>query len=231
MLTWRAGYTVQVLHLLRLQRRGRRDHHRLQRVRRALHPHRQHRRLLHRGHQQRGQPAKVPIVAGEEGICKGCGVATLSISYYDLGYARPARWPMTSWPTAQTPPRMDRCQYAPKFTKEYNATICTGSGHHASQRLYRHRRLRASGGASALPARAARSASPPRGRPASPGSPRGTELAGPGIPQPLGRLRTVPSPLNSPALFGGGGTGLRDPFPCLRPSADHCGKKEESLHR
>lgn len=30
-------------------------------------------------------PAKTPIVAGEENICKGCGVATLSISYYDLG--------------------------------------------------------------------------------------------------------------------------------------------------
>ncbi len=30
-------------------------------------------------------PAKVPVVAGEEGICKGCGVATLSISYYELG--------------------------------------------------------------------------------------------------------------------------------------------------
>ncbi|MBQ3866457.1 MAG: ABC transporter substrate-binding protein [Clostridia bacterium] len=29
---------------------------------------------------------KVPCVAGEEGICSGCGVATLSISYYDLGY-------------------------------------------------------------------------------------------------------------------------------------------------
>ena len=29
--------------------------------------------------------AKVPIIAGEEGICSGCGVATLSISYYDLG--------------------------------------------------------------------------------------------------------------------------------------------------
>lgn len=28
---------------------------------------------------------KVPVVAGEEGICSGCGVATLSISYYDLG--------------------------------------------------------------------------------------------------------------------------------------------------
>lgn len=29
---------------------------------------------------------KVPVVCGEEGICKGCGIATLSISYYDLGY-------------------------------------------------------------------------------------------------------------------------------------------------
>lgn len=32
-------------------------------------------------------PAGVPVVAGEEGICSGCGVATLSISYYDLGVA------------------------------------------------------------------------------------------------------------------------------------------------
>ena len=31
-------------------------------------------------------PAGVPIIAGEEGICAGCGVATLSIDYYDLGY-------------------------------------------------------------------------------------------------------------------------------------------------
>lgn len=30
--------------------------------------------------------ANVPIIAGEEGICKGCGVATLSISYYSIGY-------------------------------------------------------------------------------------------------------------------------------------------------
>lgn len=30
-------------------------------------------------------PAGTPIIAGEEGICKGCGVATLSISYYDIG--------------------------------------------------------------------------------------------------------------------------------------------------
>ena len=31
-------------------------------------------------------PAGVPAICGEEGICSGCGVATLSISYYDLGY-------------------------------------------------------------------------------------------------------------------------------------------------
>jgi len=31
-------------------------------------------------------PAKVPVIAGEEGICKGCGIATLTISYYDIGY-------------------------------------------------------------------------------------------------------------------------------------------------
>ncbi len=30
-------------------------------------------------------PAKKPVVAGEEGICKGCGCVTLSISYYELG--------------------------------------------------------------------------------------------------------------------------------------------------
>ena len=32
------------------------------------------------------RPAKKPVFAGEEGICAGCGVATLSISYYDLGF-------------------------------------------------------------------------------------------------------------------------------------------------
>ena len=32
------------------------------------------------------RPAGISVIAGEEGICAGCGVATLSISYYDLGY-------------------------------------------------------------------------------------------------------------------------------------------------
>lgn len=30
-------------------------------------------------------PTKVPIIAGESGICKGCGIATLAISYEKLG--------------------------------------------------------------------------------------------------------------------------------------------------
>ena len=33
------------------------------------------------------EPAGIPIIAGEEGICKGCGIATLSISYDNIGYA------------------------------------------------------------------------------------------------------------------------------------------------
>lgn len=32
------------------------------------------------------RPAKVPIIAGEADTCSGCGIATMSIDYYDLGY-------------------------------------------------------------------------------------------------------------------------------------------------
>ncbi len=32
-------------------------------------------------------PAKIPVVCGEENMCKTGGLATLSISYYDMGYA------------------------------------------------------------------------------------------------------------------------------------------------
>lgn len=31
-------------------------------------------------------PAGMPVFTGEEGICSGCGVATLTISYYDIGF-------------------------------------------------------------------------------------------------------------------------------------------------
>lgn len=33
------------------------------------------------------EPKGVPLIAGEAGICKKCGIATLSITYYDIGYA------------------------------------------------------------------------------------------------------------------------------------------------
>ena len=32
------------------------------------------------------RPAGVPIIAGEAGLCASCGIATMSIDYYDLGY-------------------------------------------------------------------------------------------------------------------------------------------------
>ena len=31
------------------------------------------------------RPAGIPVITGEEGICSGCGIATLSISYYGIG--------------------------------------------------------------------------------------------------------------------------------------------------
>ncbi|MBQ8556474.1 MAG: ABC transporter substrate-binding protein [Clostridia bacterium] len=64
-------------------------------------------------------PAKVPVVAGESGICSGCGVATLSISYYDLGYATGlmAYDVLVNGADISTMP----IQSAPNFTKMYNA--------------------------------------------------------------------------------------------------------------
>ena len=72
------------------------------------------------------QPAGVPIIAGEEGICKGCGVATLSISYYDLGVAtgKMAVKILTGEADISEMP----IEYAPQFTKEYNPTLCEALG-------------------------------------------------------------------------------------------------------
>ena len=70
--------------------------------------------------------AKVPIIAGEEGICKGCGVATLSISYYDLGY-KTGEMAYDILVNGADVTKME-VQYAPSFTKEYNATICQTLG-------------------------------------------------------------------------------------------------------
>ena len=61
-------------------------------------------------------PAGVPIIAGEEGICKGCGVATLSISYYDLGYTT-GQMAYEVLVNKADPATME-IKYAPKFTKD-----------------------------------------------------------------------------------------------------------------
>ena len=72
------------------------------------------------------RPAKIPVVAGEEGICAGCGVATLSISYYDLGVGTgkmAAKILKGEADISQMP-----IEYAPQFTKKYNKTICDELG-------------------------------------------------------------------------------------------------------
>ena len=65
-------------------------------------------------------PAGVPVVAGEEGICAGCGVATLSISYYDLGYAtgEMAAQILAEGADVSAMP----VQFAAAVTKKYNAS-------------------------------------------------------------------------------------------------------------
>lgn len=67
-------------------------------------------------------PAGIPVIAGEEGICAGCGVATLSISYYDLGVGtgKMAAKILKGEANISEMP----IEYAPQFTKKYNKEIC-----------------------------------------------------------------------------------------------------------
>jgi len=71
-------------------------------------------------------PAKKAIICGEEGICSGCGVATLSINYYDIGYTagEMAYDVLTKGADIAAMP----IEFAPKVTKEYNADICQTLG-------------------------------------------------------------------------------------------------------
>lgn len=62
-------------------------------------------------------PAKVPLIAGEEGICKKCGVATLSISYYDIGY-KTGEMAYEILVNGANPAEME-IEYAKDLTKEY----------------------------------------------------------------------------------------------------------------
>lgn len=67
------------------------------------------------------EPAKVPVIAGEEGICKGCGVATLTISYYDLGYTT-GKMAVRVLQGADVSTM--KIEYAANPIKEYNAELC-----------------------------------------------------------------------------------------------------------
>ena len=71
------------------------------------------------------RPAKKPVFAGEEGICAGCGVATLSISYYDLGYTtgEMAVKILKGEADIATMP----IEYT-TVTKKYNKTLCDDLG-------------------------------------------------------------------------------------------------------
>ena len=70
-------------------------------------------------------PAKVPAICGEEGICSGCGVATLSISYYDLGVTtgKMAAKILTGEADISKMP----IEYT-GATKKYNASMCDALG-------------------------------------------------------------------------------------------------------
>ena len=72
------------------------------------------------------EPAGVPIIAGEEGICAGCGVATLSINYYDLGVTtgKMAAKILTGESNISEMP----IEYFPDPVKKYNPAICEALG-------------------------------------------------------------------------------------------------------
>ena len=71
-------------------------------------------------------PAGTPIIAGEENACKGFGVATLSINYYDIGYIA-GQMAVEILVNGTNPGDID-IKFAPETTKVYNAEICEKLG-------------------------------------------------------------------------------------------------------
>lgn len=71
-------------------------------------------------------PAKIPVIAGEQGICTGCGIATLSISYYDIGY-KAGEMAYDVLANGADISTMD-IESAPEVTKMYNKEICDTLG-------------------------------------------------------------------------------------------------------
>ena len=72
------------------------------------------------------RPKKVPIIAGEADTCKGCGVASLSIDYYDLGYAT-GKMAVKILRDGADITKMP-IEYAPEVTALYNEEICKELG-------------------------------------------------------------------------------------------------------
>ncbi|MGN0529762.1 MAG: ABC transporter substrate-binding protein [Eubacterium sp.] len=72
------------------------------------------------------EPAGVPIIAGEEGICRGCGVGTLSISYYSIGQ-KAGEMAAEILLNGENPAEME-IQYAADLTKKYVAERATALG-------------------------------------------------------------------------------------------------------
>ena len=70
--------------------------------------------------------AGTPVIAGEAGICKGCGVATLSIDYYELGKitGQMAAKILTGEADISTMP----VEFAPTATKQANMANCEKLG-------------------------------------------------------------------------------------------------------
>ena len=71
-------------------------------------------------------PTGTPIIAGEEGICSGCGVATLSISYYDLG-VKTGKMAIEIL-KGQTKVEEMAIGYVDTFQKKYNKANCEALG-------------------------------------------------------------------------------------------------------
>ena len=70
--------------------------------------------------------SNTPVIAGESGLCKGCGVATLSIDYYELGKitGQMAAKILTGEADVSTMP----IQFAPSVTKQANMANCQKLG-------------------------------------------------------------------------------------------------------
>ena len=67
-----------------------------------------------------------PVFAGEEGICGGCGVATLSISYYDIGYKTGEM--AADILTGKADVSAMAIEYATQFEKKYNPATSEALG-------------------------------------------------------------------------------------------------------